>query len=222
MTKKVICIGGKGDPVSIGKAIIDTNLRGNFDFEFYGLLNDVIDKGTLVDGAPVLGKLNEARSFVNEGHYFINALLRIDGNIFRIKLFESLGIPDESMATFIHPTAYVAPGVELGPGCVVMPNACIGQETKFGKGCIILQGATVGHNCVFGDYCHISAQACLAGYLEVGQGVHFGLNSSIKENLTIGDYSTVGMGSVLLKNIGDREIWAGVPAKFIRNAIDQC
>ena len=218
--KKILCIGGQGDPITIGKAIVDSCLRGQDELEFCGLLNDVIPKGNYIDGFPIMGKLTDAKQFLNQGYFFINSLLRIDGNPFRIELFEKLGIPPERMATFIHPTAYVAPGVVLEPGCVVMPNVCISQETKFGKGCIILQGSTIGHNCSFGDYCHISAQACLAGYLNVGKGVHFGLNSSIRENLSIGDFSTIGMGSVLLKSIGPSEIWAGSPAKFIRKPND--
>ena len=218
--KKIICLGGQGDPISIGKAIIDSNLRGDHKFEFSGLLNDSLKVGTSIDGFTILGKLKDAEYFVNQGYYFINAILRIDGNPLRIKLVEDLNIPSDRMATFVHPTAYVAPGVKFGPGCVVMPNVYVGQETMLGKGCIILHGATIGHNCSLGDYCHVSAQACLAGYLRVGKGVHFGLNSSIRENVTIGDFSSIGMGAVLLKNIGDYEIWAGIPAKFLRKPKD--
>ena len=34
--------------------------------------------------------------------------------------------------------------------------------------------------------------------------------------VTIGNNSVVGAGSIVTKNIGDLEIWTGVPAKFVR------
>ena len=42
----------------------------------------------------------------------------------------------------------------------------------------------------------------------------------MRENLTIGDCATIGMGAVLTKNVGEKEIWAGNPAKFLRMAND--
>ena len=54
--------------------------------------------------------------------------------------------------------------------------------------------------------------------LSVGKGVHIGLNSTIREHITIGDFATIGMGAVLTKNVGEKEIWVGNPAKFLRKA----
>ena len=82
----------------------------------------------------------------------------------------------------------------------------------------MMVGATMGHDNVVGDFCHIAAQACVGSYLKIGKGVHIGLNATVRENLTIGDYATLGMGAVLTKNIGESEIWAGNPARFLRKA----
>ena len=79
-------------------------------------------------------------------------------------------------------------------------------------------GATIGHDNIIGEFCHIAAQACIGSKLIVGKGVHFGLNCTVRENLKIGDYATVGMGAVLTKDVGNEEIWAGNPAKFLRMA----
>jgi len=220
MPKKVIIFGGTGDPITIANAITDATIRGYAEWKVMGLLNDSLKIGANLEGYEILGDLNDTQKFIELGYYFINAILRIDGNPYRIKKIEELSIPLDRMVTFIHPTAYVSPGVQFGPGCAVMPNACINSGTIFGKGCLILQGATVGHNCTLSDYCHISAQACLGAELKIGRGVHFGMNSCVRENITIGDFSTIGMGSVLLKDIGVAEIWAGSPARFLRKAKD--
>ena len=79
-------------------------------------------------------------------------------------------------------------------------------------------GASIGHNTELGAYNHVAAQAVVGAYIKTGTGVHIGLNATLRENLTIGDHATVGMGAVLTKNVGEKEIWAGNPAKFLRIA----
>jgi acetyltransferase EpsM len=216
MPKKVLCLGGVGDPASIGKAIVDANRRGDHGFEFEGFLNDRIETGSLLEGYPILGTLDEVMKFVQQGYLIINAIHRIDGNERRIKRIEGLSIPESCLATFVHPTAYVAPDVRLSPGCVIMPNCSISPQVRFEKCCIVLQGASVGHNTILGKYCHISAQACVGARVTLGKGVHIGMNATVLQNTTVGDYSTLGMGSSLTRSIGSKEVWFGMPAKFLR------
>ena len=216
MSKKVILLGGRGDPITIAKAMIDANRRGNTEWEVVGLLNDTLVPDTILDGFKVIGGLNRISEFLDEDYYFLNGIYRIDGNQRRIKMFKSHDIPDSRLVHFIHPTAYVAPGVSFGPGCIIMPNVGISQEVRFGKCCIVLQGTTIGHNNHIADFVHISAQVCLGGYVTIEKGVHVGMNATVRETVHIGSFSTLGMGSVLLKSIGPGEIWAGNPAKFLR------
>ena len=167
---------------------------------------------------PVIGRTGDAKRFLDDGYWFINTILRIDGNRERIAMFESLGIPDDRLASFVHPMAYVAPSVQLGPGTIIMPQVAMSPGTKLGKGTIMMVGATMGHDNEVGEFCHIAAQACVGSYLKIGKGVHIGFNATIREDLIIGDNATLGMGAVLTKNIGENEIWAGNPAKFLRMA----
>lgn len=217
-TKKIIILGGEGNGGVIANAIADANKRGYKEWECVGFLNDRYAIGTEIDSFKVLGALKDVPKFLELGYYFINAILRIDNQRERISMINDLGIPDSKFATFVHPTAYVAPNTKLGPGCVIMPLVAVSSNTTFGKGCIVMVSATIGHDNKIGDYCHIAAQACVGSFLTIGVGAHIGLNSTIRENLVIGKYATLGMGAVLTKNIGDQEIWAGVPAKFLRKA----
>jgi acetyltransferase EpsM len=217
-SKKIIIIGGLGNGSVIAAAIQEANNRGFHEWSFHGYLNDRIKPGEMIDGMPVVGGLSDTKKFLREGYYFINTIFRIDGQQERIDMFEDLGIPDDKLAVFVHPAAYVAPNVNLGPGSVVMPNASLSPGTTFGKGNLIMVNAIIGHDNKIGDYCHFAAQCCVGAYLKIGDGVHIGLNASIKENLTIGKNATLGMGAVLTKDIGENEIWVGNPAKFLRKA----
>jgi len=196
----------------------DAARRGDFPWRVAGYLNDRLEPGSDLEGHPVLGRLDDLPRFLARDYHFLYTIYRIDGQDLRLARFDSLGLPEARLATVVHPSAYVAGQVELGPGCVIMPHACLSPGTRLGPGCLVMAGATVGHNDVLGRCCHIAAQACLGAYLTVGQGVHVGLNATVRENLTLGDRSTLGMGAVLLNDMGPDEIWAGVPARLLRHA----
>jgi sugar O-acyltransferase (sialic acid O-acetyltransferase NeuD family) len=218
MSRKVAILGGQGNAAVVAAAIEHARHMGATDLEVAGYLNDRVPVGEKIDLFPVIGKIEDAQRLLAEGYWFINTIFRIDGNRERIAMFENLGIPDDRLATFVHPMAYVAPSVELGPGCVILPNVSMSPATKLGKGCLMMAGSMMGHDNVVGDFCHIAAQAAVGSYLKIGKGVHIGLNATIHEYMTIGDYATLGMGAVLKHDIGEGEIWAGNPARFLRMA----
>lgn len=216
--RKVAILGGKGNAALVAAAMEHARRMGATEWEVAGFLNDREPVGSIIDMFPVIGKTTDAKRLLDEGFWFVNAILRIDGNHERIAMFENLGIPDDRLATFVHPMAYVAPSVQLGAGCIIMPNVSMSPGTKLGKGCLMMVGSMMGHDNIVGDFCHIAAQAAVGSYLTIGKGVHIGLNATVKENLSIGDFATLGAGAVLTKNMGENEIWAGNPAKFLRYA----
>lgn len=218
MSRKVAILGGVGNATVVAAAIEHARRMGATDLEVAGFLNDREPIGKTLDLFPVIGRVDDARRLLDEGYWFINTILRIDGNRERIAMFEALDLPDDRLATFVHPMAYVAPSVQLGPGCIIMPNVSMSPATRLGRGCLMMAGAMMGHDNVVGDFCHIAAQAAVGSYLRIGKGVHIGLNATIHEGFTIGDYATLGMGSVLKHDIDEGEIWAGNPARFLRMA----
>jgi sugar O-acyltransferase (sialic acid O-acetyltransferase NeuD family) len=218
MAKKILILGGLGNGSVIANAIVDANKRGDREWGFAGYLNDRLEIGEKIENYPVLGKTLNVQKFIQEGYYFINTIFRIDGQQERIDMFENFPIPQDRLATFIHPMTYIAPNVKLGNGTVVMPNVSISSGTEFGNGCLIMVGVSIGHDNKIGKYCHFAAQSCVGAYTQIGEGAHIGLNATTRENISIGKNATLGMGSVLTKSIGDNEIWVGNPAKFLRMA----
>jgi acetyltransferase-like isoleucine patch superfamily enzyme len=55
----------------------------------------------------------------------------------------------------------------------------------------------------------------------IGNDVWIGERAMIKPGLTIGDGAVIGMGSVVTKDVGPYEIWAGNPARLIRKRFDE-
>ena len=50
----------------------------------------------------------------------------------------------------------------------------------------------------------------------IGKGVLCWSRVIINQGVTIGEYTRIGAGSVVVKNIPEKEFWAGIPAKFIK------
>jgi len=219
--KKVLILGGIGNGSVIAAAMADANLHGWNEYIAAGEVNDRVEPGGEIAGLPVLGGLDKVGELLEQRYYFFNTIYKIDGQKRRIGLFENLRIPQERLAVFRHPLSYIAPDAKLSPGCVVMPGVCISPGATLGKCCLLMPNATIGHNTIIGDYGHFAAQSCLGSFVRIGKGVHIGLNATVRENVTLGDYSALGMGAVLLDNMGQQEIWAGNPAKFIRKALDE-
>ena len=60
-------------------------------------------------------------------------------------------------------------------------------------------------------------EVCIYGQIIVGNNVFIGAQSMILKGVVIGENSIVGAGSVVTKSIPANQIWAGNPARFIRN-----
>ena len=54
----------------------------------------------------------------------------------------------------------------------------------------------------------------------IGDGVTVGHNA-VLHSCTVGDGSLIGMGSVVTKDVGPYEVWAGNPARLIRKRFDE-
>jgi sugar O-acyltransferase (sialic acid O-acetyltransferase NeuD family) len=218
--KRVLIFGGEGEATSIGAAMIDAARRGSTVYELAGYINDTCIGGTL-DDYPVLGGKADIPRFIEEGYYFINTVYKVDHQQERKALFESLNIPLDRLATFVHPLAYVSPNVTLSAGCVVMPGVTISSRTTLGICCRIMAGAFIGHNAQIGNHVLFAANSCIGSDAIIGDLVYFGFNCTTKGKLRFGDFSVIGLGSVVVKDVNAFEVVKGNPAAFHRYVYDK-
>ncbi len=115
---------------------------------------------------------------------------------------------------------------KTGPNIVIGDRVFIGRNVEFniqgrieiGNDCLIASG------CVFVDHDHgvrlaerISDQPSQIGQIILGKDVWIGANSVILKNARIDDGAIIGAGSVVTKPIPAKEIWAGNPARKLRD-----
>lgn len=84
-----------------------------------------------------------------------------------------------------------------------------------GMSVVINPTAVIGNNCNISQFCTIGSNRGLAA--KIGDDVYIGPAVCIVESVDIGSHSVIGAGSVVTRNIEDRSVVAGAPAKFIKS-----
>lgn len=106
--------------------------------------------------------------------------------------------------------------LEIQDGVRIHSQAFVPEFTVLETGCWI------GPNVVFTNALHPlckHVKDCLKGAI-VKSGAKIGANSTILPDVTIGEMALVGAGSVVVKNVPDKVVVAGSPAKIIKNVGD--
>lgn len=103
--------------------------------------------------------------------------------------------------------------VEIGNN-VCVDRAVLGS-TRLSKNVKIDNLVHIAHGVQVGENSLVIANAMVAGSVSIGKNVWVAPSSSIRQKLIIEDNSIIGMGSVVVKNVGENDIVAGVPAKKI-------
>lgn len=212
--KPVIIIGGAGHGCIIEACIKDNRKRYNdFEWDIAGFCNDY---DQYVDGYPVLGKLSDIPSLIDNGYYFAWGIHLIGRNLKTASIFESLNIPDERWATIIHRSVFIDDSVVLEPGTFVMYNAYIAPRTHIGKCTMIKANTNIGHDVNIGAISHIAMGATIVSCVDIGYCSDVAVSSTILANNKIGDYAMLGASSLATHDIPDYEIHVGTPAKFLK------
>ncbi|GAA3793153.1 acetyltransferase [Sphaerisporangium flaviroseum] len=184
-------------------------------WELLGHLDDDPAKhGTAVDGVPVLAGSGEAVRRENAQVVVCTGSPRDYAS--RARIVARLALPPERYATLVHPSVSLSRSSSIGPGSVVLAQAVLTAAVTVGAHVSVMPHVTLTHDDVVADFATLAAGARLAGGVHVARGAYVGSGALVREALTIGSYALVGMGSVVTRDIPPREVWAGVPARFVR------
>lgn len=124
----------------------------------------------------------------------------------------------------IEPGAILRDRVEIGDAAVIMMGAILNIGAVVGERSMIDMGAVLGGRATVGKNCHIGAGAVLAGVIEpasatpvvVEDDVLIGANAVVIEGVRIGRGAVVAAGSVVIEDVPDNAVVAGVPARLVK------
>ncbi len=106
----------------------------------------------------------------------------------------------------------------------------IGHHTRIGLGCTVIAPVTIGNHVLLAQNIVISGlnhnyedirktiheQGVSTSPIVIEDDVWIGANSVITAGVTIGKHSVVAAGSVVTKSIPPYSVWAGTPAKMMK------
>lgn len=124
----------------------------------------------------------------------------------------------------IEPGAIIRDHVSIGKNAVIMMGAVINIGAMIGEGTMIDMNAVVGGRGIIGRNCHIGAGAVIAGVIEppsakpvvIEDDVLVGANAVILEGVRVGRGSVVAAGAVVIEDVPENVVVAGIPARIIK------
>lgn len=210
--KNIILIGAGGNASVILSTINDINKS----FKSYRILGFLDDNKTKFNNLDYLGKINKTtinKLLKNKQNQFIWTLISTTLKEKSIKNLQKLNIPINKFPKIIHPTATVSVFAKIGNGSTIHPNVNIGPNVKIGNHVHIFSQSMIGHDTHLSSYSYVANCVSIGAKIKAGKGVYFGSNCSIIEKIRIHPWSTIGLGSVLLKNVNEKSVMVGNPAK---------
>ena len=171
--------------------------------------------GTIRSGLPILGPVDSVAGMPDA------AVVVCVGNprdyTARQRIVQRLGLPGERYATVVHPAAVVGAGSFVGPGSVLLAGTVLTADVAVGSHVAVMPQAVLTHDDRVEDYATIASGVRLGGGAVLERGAYVGAGALVREGVTVGAWSLVGMGSVVLHDVPPGEVWAGVPARFLRS-----
>jgi len=189
-------------------------VRASGQYDVVGLLDD--DKemdGVTVDGAPVLGSIEDAAHYTHA--FLLVCLMSGKARESVVDRLASMGIQNSRYATAVDPSVQYPEGCRIGRGSILLRNVTLTASVTLGSHVVAMPSVTLTHDDDVADFATFASGVSLGGGVRVGRAAYLGMNSSVRERTSVGDYTTVGMGAAVLSNVPNGETWVGVPAHAI-------
>jgi sugar O-acyltransferase (sialic acid O-acetyltransferase NeuD family) len=189
-------------------------------WELLGFLDDnPALQGHELDGIPVLGMLSAVERFPDA--LLVVTVGRPENYIARKQIVRRLDLEPTRYATIVHPTAVLPSRTSIGPGTVLLASVVVTTGIRIGAHVVVMPGVVLTHDDEIADFVTLGAGVRLAGGVLVEEGAYVGAGALVRENRTVGRWSLLGMGAVVTNNVPPGEVWAGVPARFVRRVDHQ-
>jgi len=185
-------------------------------WDLIGILDDSpAMAGAQVAGLPVLGTTAAIADLADAS--FVVCIGNPGNYVARAQVVERLALPPERYATLCHPRAVVASTASLGPGTVVHALVVMTTDVTVGAHVAVMPSVVLTHDVEIADYATFGAGVMVAGATKIRTGAYVGSGAVLREGVTIGEWSLVGAASTVLADVPAGEVWAGSPARRLRD-----
>lgn len=211
---KDIAIFGAGGFGREVKTIIDAiNRKKPNTYNFIGFYDDGIEKGTIVNGYPLLGGIQELNEVTSE----LSLIISIGDPRIKENILNKIENSFIKFPTIIHPNVSVSSDdVQIGKGTIICEGTIITCNINIGEFVIFNLMCTVGHDTTIDNYCAFMPSVNISGEVHLHKSVYVGTGAKIINQLEIGENTIIGAGAVVSKSLPANCTAVGIPAKPIK------
>lgn len=209
--KNVIVIGSGGH----AKVIIDI-IQSMNKYKIIGITSQSFIKGEMFIGHEVIGDIDVLREYNPMECLIAMGIGGFRDNLTREKNFIAIKNMGFSFLNVIHPSAIISKTCLFGEGIVIFPGVILNTDVSVGDNTIIATGSTIDHETVIGKHTLVSAGVTIGAYTKINDHALIALGAKVVSGINIGKNSLVAAGAVVIKDVQDKEIVYGIPAKPIK------
>lgn len=181
-------------------------VRHHGGVELVGFVDDTRPAGQpVIDGLPTLGGLAGLAGTPGLGPSDVVLAFGIgyaDMGARRAAL-ERVRNSGWGLYTFVHPRAFVEPGVELGEGSIVLAHALLDQQVRVGAGCYIDVGVRLTSGTTVGCNNWLSAGTTTGSRVSIGDDCFFGMDCTVVTDVRMGNRLFVNAKTLVPRDVGD-------------------
>jgi sugar O-acyltransferase (sialic acid O-acetyltransferase NeuD family) len=163
-------------------------------------------------GVPHLGNDGAVLAHPPDGVQLVNGVGSISCTKNHRNVYDWFVQKHYCYATVIHPSAIVAPEVQVEDGVQVLAGAIVQAGCRLGANVIVNTGARVDHDCIIDSHAHVAPGVTICGAVHVGTGAYIGAGATVIQGIRIGAGSVIGAGALVIRDIPQEAKVVGVPA----------
>ena len=172
-------------------------------------------------GLPVVGFENVEKEYPPEEFSMFIALAYSEMNKKRRKFFDEAKNKGYELYSYIHPSTKIWDEFEMGENCFILAENIIQPFVKIGYNVLIGSNNLISHNTIIEDNCFLTSNITLGGHITIGANSFVGLSATINQRVKIGEECIIGAGTLITKDVNDKEVYAENSSKKLPQPSDE-
>ena len=166
-----------------------------------------IDSNELL-GLPVVAFEDINKKYPPSEFAMFIALAYSEMNKKRSTFFDEAKSKGYELYSFIHPSTKIWDEFEMGENCFILAGNIIQPFVKIGDNVMIGSNNLISHNTIIENNCFLTSNITLGGHITIGSNSFIGLSATINQRVKIGKECIIGAGTLITKNVNDKEVYA--------------
>ncbi|GAB2989286.1 acetyltransferase [Cyclobacterium sediminis] len=148
----------------------------------------------------------------------ISIFVPIGDNSVRKEVLEKARAFGYLTPSFIHESVIIDSSVQIEDPVYILPGTTIMPYTKISRDVMVSMSVNIAHHVLIKEGCFFSLGSNVGASIVIEELAYIGMAATLMTGVKrLGANCLIGAGSVVIRDVPDNVIVAGVPAKFLKN-----